>query len=65
MKASDKVRIAVSIAAAAGLFGVGAALYQNEVLPFWARITVEVLAIVNLVCTIWSMQDMVKKSKKS
>lgn len=54
----------MSILAAAGVFGVCFVLYENEALPFGLRITVAALALVNLVCTIWSMQDMVKQNKK-
>ena len=64
MKTSEKIRVAVSIIAAAGVFGVCAAVYGSDALPLWARITAEALAVVNLVCTIMSMQDLVKRSKK-
>lgn len=64
MKVATKIRIVVSIVAAAGLFGVCAALYGNEALPLWIRILVEALAVVNLVCTIQSMQGLVKRDKK-
>ena len=64
MKTWEKVRVAVSIIAAAGVFGVCFVLYENEALPLWLRILVAVLAVVNMVCTYWSMQDMVKRNKK-
>ncbi len=64
MTTSDKVRVVFSIVAAAGLFGVGVALYNNEALPMWARIVVDVLAVTNLVCTIVTAQELAKKGKK-
>ena len=65
MKLMTKIRIIVSIVAAAGLFGVCFVLYQNEALPLWLRIIVAVLAVVNLVCTALSMQGLARRSKKS
>ncbi len=64
MKSMDKVRVAVSIIVAAGLFGVCSVLYNNEELPLGIRIVVAVLAVLNLVCTILSAQDLAKRSKK-
>ena len=64
MTISDKLRVVISIVAAAGLFGVCAAVYNNEALPMWARIAVDVLAVTNLVCTIVTAQELVKKGKK-
>lgn len=64
MKLMAKVRIVVSIAAAAGLFGVCSVLSGNDALPQWIRVVVEALAVVNLVCTAMSMQDLAKRSKK-
>ncbi len=64
MTISDKIRVVVSIVVAAGLFGVCVALYNNEALPMWARIVVNVLAVTNLVCTIVTAQELVKKGKK-
>ena len=64
MTISDKLRVVISIVAAAGLFGVCFAVYNNEALPMWARIAVDVLAVTNLVCTIVTAQELVKKGKK-
>ena len=64
MTTSDKVRVVFSIVAAAGLFGVCAAVFNNEALPLWARIVTDVLAVTNLVCTIVTAQELVKKGKK-
>lgn len=64
MTTSDKLRVVFSIVAAAGLFGVGCALSNNEALPLWARMTVDVLSVLNLVCTIVTAQELVKKGKK-
>lgn len=64
MKIMTKIRVAVSIVAAAGLFGVCSVLYDNAALPRWMRIVVLALAVVNLICTIESMQELVKRKKK-
>lgn len=63
MKAMDKFRVIVSIVAAAGVFGICFVLYNNEALPLGIRIATAVLAVVNLICTILSCQEMVKKGK--
>lgn len=63
MKTAEKIRVAVSIIAAAGLFGVCFVLFNNEALPLWVRIVVAVLAVVNLGCTTASMQQLVKRNK--
>ena len=64
MKVSEKIRLVVSIIAAAGVFGICFVLYENEALPLGIRITPAVFAVVNLVCAYMSAQDMVKRNKK-
>lgn len=64
MTTSDKIRVVFSIVAAAGLFGIGAVVFNNEALPLGARIATNVLAVTNLVCTIVTAQELVKKGKK-
>ncbi len=64
MTVSDKIRVVFSVIAAAGLFGVCFVLQSNEALPMWTRILVDVLAVINLVCTIVTNQELAKKAKK-
>ncbi len=64
MSISDKIRVVLSIVAAAGLFGVSFVVTNNEALPLPARIAVDVLSVLNLVCTIVTAQELVKKGKK-
>lgn len=64
MKLWEKIQVAVSIIAAAGVFGVCFVLYENEALPPGIRITVAVLGLVNLVCAIMAMQEKVKRGRK-
>ncbi len=64
MSISDKIRVVLSIVAAAGLFGVGFVVSSNATVPMWARMTVDVLSVLNLVCTIVTAQELVKKGKK-
>lgn len=64
MKLSEKIRIAVSIIAAAGVFGVCFVLYENEALPLGIRITVAMLGLVNLICVILAMQEKVRRNRK-
>ncbi len=64
MKVSDKIQVAVSIIAAAGLDGVCFVLYENKELPLGIRITVAVLGFINLICVVMAMQEKVKRNKK-
>ena len=64
MRISDKIRVVLSILAAAGLFGVGFVVSNYEGVPMWASMTVDVLSVLNLVCTIVTAQELVKKGKK-
>ncbi len=64
MSISDKIRVVLSIVAAAGLFGVGFVVSNNPAVPMWARMTVDVLSVLNLVCAIVTAQELVKKGKK-
>lgn len=61
---SDKIRVVLSIVAAAGLFGVCFVVSNNPAVPTWAQMTVDVLSVLNLVCTIVTAQELVKKGKK-
>ena len=64
MKLSEKIRIAVSVIAAAGVFGVCFVLYESEALPLGIRITSAALGLVNFICVIMAMQEKVKRNKK-
>lgn len=64
MTTSDKIRAVISMIAAIGLCGVCGAVYNNEALPMWARILVDVLSVTNLICTVVTCQGLVKKGKK-
>lgn len=64
MSISDKIRVVLSIVAAAGLFGVCFVVSNNAAVPMWAKMVVDVLSVLNLVCTIVTAQELVKKGKK-
>ncbi len=64
MKLWEKIQMAVSIIAAAGVFGICFVVYENEALPLGIRITVAVLGLVNLICVIMAMQERVRQNKK-
>ena len=64
MSISDKIRVVLSIVAAAGLFGVCFVVSSNAAVPMWAKMVVDVLSVLNLVCTIVTAQELVKKGKK-
>ncbi len=64
MTISEKIRVVVSIVAAIGLCGVCGAVYGNEALPLWARLLADGLALINMICTVLTAQEMVKRGKK-
>lgn len=43
---------------------MGFVVSNNPALPSWARIAVDVLSVLNLVCTIVTAQELVKRGKK-
>ena len=64
MSTSKKIHMIVSILAAAGVFGICSVISNNEALPLWLRIVVEVLSVTNLICVIIFNQDLRKQTEK-
>ena len=63
MKTADKVYAVMGFIGAAGMFGASSAIFNNGALPMWARITVEVLSVLNLASMIYFISGMFRKNK--
>ncbi len=63
MSTGEKIYMVISIIAAAGVFGICSVISNNQALPLWLRITVEVLSVLNLICVYHYLQN-TRKSEK-